>query len=144
MEYCPSNLRNIELKQTKFSESMIRQVLRDTCMGLKHLHQRKIVHLDIKPGKQCYRYIFLIRLLVENILYSRTKKYKISDLGLSRIAERQAGEDINEGDSRYMAPELLDDLSESLPDLTKADIFSLGMTIYELMSGNSVISKYFD
>ncbi len=72
---------------------------------------------------------------IENILYSRTHKYKIADLGLSRIAERQAGEDINEGDSRYLAPELLNDYSEHLPDLTKADIFSLGVTIYELMTG---------
>ena len=121
MEYCPSNLRNIEGLHIKFSESMIRQVLRDVCMGLKQLHKQKIVHLDIKP---------------ENILYSRTHKYKIADLGLSRIAERQIGEDINEGDSRYLAPELLNDCAETLPDLTKADIFSLGVTIYELMTGN--------
>ena len=57
-------------------------------------------------------------------------------MGLSRIAYRQSGEDINEGDSRYLAPELLNDLCESMiPDLTKADIFSLGVSIYELMTG---------
>lgn len=120
MEYCPSNLRNIEQLHIKFSESMIRQVLRDICAGLKYLHKQNIVHLDIKP---------------ENILYSRTQKYKIADLGLSRIAECQAGEDVVEGDSRYLAPELLNSVGDDLPDLTKADIFSLGVTIYELMIG---------
>ena len=78
-------------------------------------------------------------LLIENILYSKTDKYKISDLGLSRIAKRSKGEEISEGDSRYLAPELLMDITDgNLPDLTKADIFSLGVTIYELMT-----SKHF-
>lgn len=55
---------------------------------------------------------------------------------MSRIASRSNGEDINEGDCRYLAPELLNDVYEhSLPDLTKADIFSFGATIYELMTG---------
>lgn len=135
MEYCPSNLRNIEGLHIKFSESMIRQVLRDVCMGLKQLHKQKIVHLDIKPGSYFRLFRCINSQCLENILYSRTHKYKIADLGLSRIAERQAGEDINEGDSRYLAPELLSDYSENLPDLTKADIFSLGVTIYELMTG---------
>jgi len=77
--------------------------------------------LDIKP---------------ENILYSKTDKYKIADLGLSRISKRHQGEDIVEGDSRYLAIELLNDIGVGgLPDLTKADIFSLGMTCYELMIG---------
>ena len=82
-----------------------------------------------KPDTNCNN-------VLENILLSRTSKYKIADLGLSRIAEITASEDINEGDSRYLAPELLNDSSDNLPDLTKADIFSLGVTIYELMIGS--------
>ena len=48
-----------------------------------------------------------------------------------------ANEDIMEGDSRYMAQELLQFMDDSgeYPDLTKADIFSLGATIYEIMIG---------
>jgi len=101
---------------------MIRQLLSDILNALKILHSSQIVHLDIKP---------------ENILYSFTKKYKLADLGLSRLTYRVAGEDIVEGDSRYMAPELLQELDEfgNMPDLTKADIYSLGATIYELMIG---------
>lgn len=66
---------------------------------------------------------------------SKTNKYKIADLGLSRISKRTLGEEINEGDSRYLAPELLNEANSNLPDLTKADIFSLGITIYELLTG---------
>jgi len=124
MEHCQSNLKVLRQQHIKFSESMIRQIMRDICTGLRHLHNQKIVHLDIKP---------------ENILYSKTKKYKIADLGLSRIAQRSNHEDINEGDCRYLAPELLKDFPDNqIPDLTKADIFSFGATIYELMIGNDL------
>ncbi len=71
----------------------------------------------------------------ENILHAKSDKFKIADLGLSRIASRVAGEDIDEGDSRYMAPELLSDIFDAVPDLTKADIFSLGIMMYEFVTG---------
>jgi len=127
MEHCQSNLKNLRKQFNRFSESIVRQILRDVCQGLRHLHKQKIVHLDIKP---------------ENILYSKTNKFKIADLGLSRIAQRSLGEDIHEGDSRYLAPELLNDVADTqIPDLTKADIFSLGMSIYELMTGEVEVPK---
>jgi wee1-like protein kinase len=70
-------------------------------------------------------------------LYSKTKKYKIADLGLSKIALLSNNGDITEGDCRYLAPELLSDFSENnFPDLTKADIFAFGATIFELITGN--------
>ena len=40
-------------------------------------------------------------------------------------------------DSRYIAPELLKEHEDNiLPDLTKADIYSFGVIIWELMTGN--------
>lgn len=59
-------------------------------------------------------------------------------MGLSRISKRSREEDIPEGDSCYLAQELLNDSSTELPDLTKADIFSLGMSLYELMIGEEL------
>lgn len=44
----------------------------------------------------------------DNILFSKADGcYKLADLGLSRLTQLKKGEDINEGDSRYLAPEIL-------------------------------------
>jgi serine/threonine protein kinase len=70
-------------------------------------------------------------------LYSKTKKYKIGDLGLSKIVLCSSNREITEGDTRYLAPEIFNNFSNTqVDDLTKADIFSFGATIYELMTGN--------
>ena len=42
-------------ERLKFTESLIRTILRDICSGLKFLHQHNIVHLDIKPGNTSYK-----------------------------------------------------------------------------------------
>jgi len=70
-----------------------------------------------------------------------TRKYKIADLGISRIAHCSFEENLTEGDCRYTAPELLTDVTcDELPEFTKADIYSFGVIIYELMTGKT----YFD
>ena len=57
--------------------------------------------------------------------------YKIGDLG--HVVPIRGDYNPEEGDCRYMAPELLsDELNRDL--LTKADIFSLGLTMYEAAS----------
>lgn len=79
------------------------------------------MHLDIKPG---------------NILKGKNNNYKLGDLGMARFLTRIT-EDINipEGDCRYLAQELLSrDVLSFLPDLKKSDIFSLGITAYELIT----------
>lgn len=74
------------------------------------------------------------------MLVSYSGKYKIGDLGLARLCIQQEDTDIQEGDSRYLAKELLNDFDrvEQIPDLRKADIFSLGAMMYELMSGTEL------
>jgi len=90
-------------------------------LGLGELHSQDIVHLDIKPG---------------NILKGKNNNYKLGDLGMARFLAKIT-EDINipEGDCRYLAKELLSrDMLSFLPDLKKSDIFSLGITAYELIT----------
>uniref|UniRef100_A0A6B2L303 Protein kinase domain-containing protein n=1 Tax=Arcella intermedia TaxID=1963864 RepID=A0A6B2L303_9EUKA len=103
----------------KFNQKELCKIIRQSCMALKYMHEMGFSHGDVKP---------------ENILVS-TKEicertvYKLGDLG-----------SINEsGDGRYLAPELLNCADDKTPPpatLGKADIFSLGMTIFELALEN--------
>lgn len=119
MELCENSLYDL-FKENQLSEKEILGILRDVCLGLKELHQKGIVHLDLK---------------LENILKGTSGKYKLGDLGLSRLVDKLKN-DVPEGDSRYLAQELLNnDPNAPLPDLRKCDVFSLGILTYELMEG---------
>lgn len=83
--------------------------------GLECLHKCGILHLDLKP---------------DNILL-QSDTVKIADFGLSRAARVRSG-DIEEGDSRYLAREVLNYSPQV--DLAKSDIFSLAMTLYEMLT----------
>lgn len=117
----PSNLLRI-------SEKLIRKLIKHICKALKKLHGDQIVHLDIKP---------------ENILLSKTGKYKLCDFGLATLLKiRKDVAEMTEGDSRYLARELLDEnkwlkIQNGVLDFTKADIFSLGLSVYAIMAKHS-------
>lgn len=96
-----------------FKQTYIKKVLRDVTKGLNHVHKENLSHLDIKP---------------ENILISNSGDYKLADFGLSRLTKCKGNEIIEEGDSRYLAKEMLNPAKDI--DLTKVDIFALGITIY--------------
>lgn len=94
-----------------FDAANIATLFRDMLSALKVVHRHDIVHLDIKPG---------------NILL-KNNRFKLCDFGMSlQTVNGVYTGDIDEGDSRYMALELLD--WECSSDLRKCDIFSLGIT----------------
>jgi len=73
---------------------------------------------------------------VNSIDYSKMFVVKLCDLGLATRADSRFG--VEDGDPRYLAPELL---REDFSDLTKADIFSLAVTIYELANGRPLAKQ---
>ncbi|XP_059809903.1 membrane-associated tyrosine- and threonine-specific cdc2-inhibitory kinase [Hypanus sabinus] len=102
-------------------ETRVWEVLSDLLCGLGHLHRRGLAHLDVKPA---------------NVLLGAGGICKLGDFGLvlpvERDGERAKDEDeeeAQEGDPRYMAPELLDGVYG-----TAADVFSLGMSILDISS----------
>ncbi|CAE7839762.1 WEE2 [Symbiodinium sp. CCMP2592] len=121
-ELCQCSLRDKlsehqqDCADPRFQEGELIEVLQHVASGLKKLHGLSIVHLDIKP---------------DNILLSRGEPgyFKIADLGLAAAAIGARCDDITEGDCRYLAKEVL---QGDFADLPKADVFSLGLVLYEL------------
>jgi len=126
-----------------FSEEELHRLLLHIGKGLKYIHSRQLVHLDIKPAN-----IFLsvdpdMESFPSSIsadsgagsgdaatseLANTHIRYKIGDLG--HMTPIQWGTCPTEGDCRYMAPEFLQ-MELDNNHLSKADLYSTGMTLYE-------------
>ena len=103
-------------------ECQIATVLKGILLGLEYVHKHEQVHRDIKPG---------------NVLINDKGTVKIGDFG---VAASLLEEGIKRprftviGTLSYMAPEVL---NKEISYTQKADIWSLGITAYELATGSS-------
>ena len=111
------------------------ELVRRTALGLQCAHEHGLVHRDIKPS---------------NIMLTPAGEVKLLDLGLARfyaegvggVSPESAGEEMTGtgqamGTADYMAPE---QASDSRTVDIRADIYSLGCTLYKLLSGRAPFS----
>ncbi len=130
------SLAQVLEKQVALGTEIALMIFLDACLSLKYAHSKGIVHRDIKPG---------------NILISKRAEVKLADFG---IASSESGDDLpvnkqnNEdatkvdngltkngvtlGTPAYMSPEQITD-SRSVDK--RADIYSLGVMLYEMLTG---------
>ncbi|KAG9450618.1 hypothetical protein H6P81_010583 [Aristolochia fimbriata] len=112
---------------TAFSEDMIASVAKQVLRGLAYLHGLGIVHRDIKPA---------------NLLVNSKMEVKIADFGVSEIVSRDAQGHMRRcssyiGTHAYMSPERFDPGSHGGSyDGFAADVWSLGITLWELYLGS--------
>lgn len=118
MEYVDgANLRQL-LQAHKFTPEQALGVVPPLCDALQYAHDRGIVHRDIKP---------------ENLLMDRDGRLKVADFGLVKMLGSEAlGDDRPMGTPDYMAPEQSGD---PVKVDNRADIYSLGVVIYEMLTG---------
>ena len=112
-------LRKLQRTGEHFGEEEIRRVGRDTCKALIRCGEEGILHRDIKPA---------------NIFLSPNRKgnYMLGDFGISRIVEGGLGSaSTTVGTLDYAAPEQFSPGYDS-----RVDIYSLGLTLYELANQN--------
>uniref|UniRef100_A0A0E0MMH0 Protein kinase domain-containing protein n=1 Tax=Oryza punctata TaxID=4537 RepID=A0A0E0MMH0_ORYPU len=120
---CFEYLRNGSLRSHLTAGTCVLQwqicykIIKGICLGLHYLHERQIIHLDLKP---------------DNVLLDDSMVPKIADFGLSRLLSEEKSRMVTKrifGTRRYMAPEYLVD-----GDITvKSDIYSLGLIIREMV-----------
>ena len=131
------NLRQA-MKAGRFTPEQALAIVPPVCEALQYAHDHGIVHRDIKP---------------ENLLLDKSGRIKIADFGIAKMlesgrAELLLGPDISAaaqhsaagdathasaaGTPGYMAPE-----QKSAPQRadSRADIYSLGVVLYELLTG---------
>lgn len=116
MELCQSSMEDYACEfasnNRQVPESDVWSFLVDLLLALKVLHEQNLIHLDIK---------------LDNILITEDGICKLADFGLVFDLNRKDTDQATEGDSRYIAPEVL------CGEFSKAaDIFSLGVCVMEL------------
>lgn len=130
MEYVDGlNLRQLE-QAGKLAPREALQIIPQICEALQFAHDEGIVHRDIKP---------------ENILLDKKGRVKIADFGIAKILGRENKTSTLTQDQQiigtphYMAPEQVEK-----PQTVdhRADIFSLGVVFYEMLTGELPLGKF--
>jgi serine/threonine protein kinase len=130
MEYVDGvNLRAL-IRDHKLDPEAALKIVPQICEALQFAHDEGIVHRDIKP---------------ENILVDKKGRVKIADFGLAKLMGH-AADDVSltgtgqlMGTLGYMAPE---QLQQAHKVDHRADIYSLGVVFYEMLTGQLPIGRF--
>lgn len=103
-------------EQKPYGDSEALQVLAQCLLALKYLHAKYIIHRDVKS---------------QNVFLTKSKHVKLGDFGISKVLEHTAAcAGTLVGTPMYLAPEIC----ESVPYNSKADIWAVGVLLYEMVA----------
>jgi tRNA A-37 threonylcarbamoyl transferase component Bud32 len=119
------NLRQL-LQAKKLTPEEALAVIPPLCDALQYAHEQGVVHRDIKP---------------ENLLLDKGGRVKIADFGIAKMVGEDSSVGLAEsqpaGTPQYMAPEQKDYQRTD----HRADIYSLGVVLYEMLTGELPAEK---
>lgn len=105
-------------KETMFSEEVVRFYSAEVLLALEHLHSIGVIHRDLKP---------------ENILLDEDGHLALTDFGLAKENMEPDGRTRTFcGTVEYMAPEMIQGQGYG----RSADFWSLGVLVYDMLTGN--------
>ena len=112
----------VSVEQDDSFEQTVLMLANNIGQAVRAAHEKNIMHRDIKP---------------ENMYYSKKAKiFKIGDFNISKKSEISHS---FAGDKRYMAPEVLNIQNNASGGYQKnADIYSLGLCLYQMMNNNKL------
>ncbi len=117
MEFLPNATTITDYARTRTKTDKIR-LLTEMLQALAYLHQRRILHRDLKPG---------------NILVDQHGTVKVLDFGLALAVtpDTESASGRTEGTVAYMAPELFQGAAPGV----QSDLYAVGLIAYELFAG---------
>ena len=116
------------MKDRRLAPEEALKIVPKICEALEYAHSKGVIHRDIKP---------------ENILLDKEGRVKIADFGLARVMEgegasRMTRSHVVMGTPGYMAPEQYQSMSVD----HRADIYSLGAVLYEMLTGQLPVGRF--
>lgn len=111
-------LRDVLNVRGKFSVLEACDIMYQLCSAVLHAHQHGVIHRDIKP---------------QNVYITSDSTIKLGDFGIATFqnASRVTRSEVVVGSVHYLAPEI----SQGNPASIKSDIYALGITFFELLTG---------
>lgn len=155
LELCGESLRDMFWRKHAFKEPQLLDIMRQVASALRHVHALGMVHLDVKPDNiycalspsaapagpssgPAPASVSTPRGGVSAAAGGGGLVFKLGDFGLAmHKGTQRVG--TSEGDSKYLGPEALksrDYLTSGSTD--KLDMFALGASMYELMTGREL------
>ena len=122
------NLRQA-MHTEKFTPQQALEIIPALCSALQYAHENGVYHRDVKP---------------ENILLGTSGVVKVADFGIARMVGEKAEFTLTKtgsalGTTAYLAPEQI----ESPGDVDhRADIYSLGVVFYEMLTGSLPLGRF--
>ncbi len=117
------SLEQLIRRERYLSNEAAALIFYEVCKALQHAHEKGVIHRDMKPG---------------NILISNQGEVKLVDFGIATsLEDSEEGltrEGMTLGTPSYIPPEQIDN-AKSVD--RRADIYSLGVVLYEMLTGKT-------